>query len=244
MARTLQPHRLEEHATVMYYVYILSSCLIVIKRDLTALHKPSIGMSSTDRGHVQVVSSPPLSEPLLPQRLDVDKREDDMIQHRNCLGRNIEVGWMRLFQNPKILLMEADEMDIRLDGFQLSMRPIVITLFNKSKRTYPTMRRLKLPLVYMPVRTYEIPATASIKSSTPVNIASCHQNTRESTYVLHTRFSSITSAGVTFPSNRNTVSFNRCHSMTPIVSGTPLGPLRRYLVIVVTFLNAQGVDMV
>ena len=164
-----------------------------------------------------------------------------MIQHRNYLGRDIKIGRMRLFHNPEIFPVEPYELFVRLGRLHL---------IHDTPNRHPTLHPSK------PKRN--IPNNATIRASTCRIVdrdlqstdhwqrqpTTRHQNTRQSTYVFHARFASMASAVISFPSNRNTVSFNRCHSMTPIVSGTPLEPLQRYLVIVVTFLSPVGVEMV
>jgi len=109
---------------------------------------------------------PGLSLP--PQRLDIDKREDDMIHHQSYLGRDIEVGWMGLFQNPKILLMEADELDIRLGRLQL------FRAFNRHR----TLHQIGT----------NIPSNASIRASTYMYAGQDLQNTGHCQHqVQHTR---------------------------------------------------------
>ena len=75
---------------------------------------------------------------LLSQPLNVDKCEDDVIQHRNHIRRDIEVRRMRLFQNTKILPMEPDELDVRLGGLHLT--PTMSVVIIHTQVTYPTMR--------------------------------------------------------------------------------------------------------
>ena len=80
---------------------------------------------------------------------------------------------MGFFQNPKILLVEPDELDVRLSRLQLfATRPIVIPLSTQSKLegTYPTMRRFELPLVCMSIRTHEIPTASHDPSGKYVSV--------------------------------------------------------------------------
>ena len=65
-----------------------------------------------------------------------------MIQHRNHIGRDVEVGWMRLCENSQIFLVEPDELDVRLGRLHLCVvynRQLNLHLAN-NEHTYPTMR--------------------------------------------------------------------------------------------------------